>query len=110
MENRMSALKKNPKPITPTEIAVLAIRDANVPLCEQWLNGGGAIPAKTITDAARRFGWPCRRVEIELPVSRENQRTTTATVTIVPEAWLKKLAENMQIPWLNACRGIVNPE
>lgn len=96
--------------ITPTQSAALAVYRENLPVGADWESGGGVQPAKSITDAAKRYGWPNRRVEIEMAVSSENPRKITGPATIVPEPWLRRIAEILELPWENACRGLVNPE
>lgn len=70
-----------------------------------------AMPAARWIPPLRRVGWPLRYSSAVLPQydHRTGERVGMEErgVVVVPESWLKRLAEVLGVPWAVACRGVV---
>lgn len=93
----------------PTYYDAAAMVAANPPGVGDWPRRG-ANPVKSLANAIHRAGWPARQVAVTLPqTTRRGEPAPDAvgTVTVVPETWLRAMADVLAIPFDRACRGVV---
>lgn len=84
-----------------------------IPLPAGYPHCGAAQPMKAIVADLRRAGWPIETIEVPLPQVESSGRNrgqqvnlTFQPVAVVPEPWLRRLAEGLGWEWVRICRRV----
>lgn len=90
------------------DAAILRVASEN-PELGRWPSHGAMAP-RGWARICRAAGWPVTEVRVWFPQTGQEGRRAgfrAETIPVIPETWLERAAELMEMEYLSLCRGVV---